>query len=76
MITVMDFEALWAMHLENLERTASNRPSMLQDIESKRQTEVDAIPGGVLKYARDKEEFPYTRTVYALLKAMDTHKGF
>jgi 2-dehydropantoate 2-reductase len=70
----LDFEALWAMHLDNLERTAANKPSMLQDVEAGRQTEIEAISGGVLQYARDEKEFPYTRSVYALLKAIDQHR--
>jgi len=72
----LDFDEIWSMHIENLERTAANKPSMLQDIEARRKTEVDAIIGGVLKYSRDDEEFPYTRSVYALLKAMDIHRGY
>ena len=71
----LDFEDLWALHLENLQRTAANRPSMLQDVEAGRQTETDAISGGVLRYARDAEDFPYTRAVHALLKAMDSSRG-
>jgi 2-dehydropantoate 2-reductase len=72
----LDFEDLWAMHLENLERTAANKPSMLQDVEAGRQTEIDAISGGVLRYALDEQEFPYTRSVYALLKAIDVQRGY
>ena len=73
---VLDFDEMWAMHLDNLERTAANRPSMLQDLEAGRQTEIDAISGGVLQLARDENEFPYTRSVYALLKAIDVHRGY
>ncbi len=72
----LDFDDLWTMHIKNLERTAANKPSMLQDVEAGRQTEVDAISGGVLEYARDDAEFPYTRSVYALLKAIDVHRGY
>jgi 2-dehydropantoate 2-reductase len=71
----LDFEELWAMHLENLERTAANKPSMLQDVEAGRQTETDAISGGVLGYARDEEDFPYTRALHALLKAIDLKRA-
>jgi 2-dehydropantoate 2-reductase len=73
---VLDFDELWTMHLENLERTAANKPSMLQDVEAGRQTEIDAISGGVLEYARDEQDFPHTRAVYALLKAIDVHRGY
>ena len=71
----LDFDELWPQHLENLERTAANRPSMLQDVEAGRQTEIEAISGGVLRYAREDAEFPYTRAVYALLKAIDVKRG-
>ena len=67
---------MWAMHLDNLERTAANRPSMLQDLEAGRQTEIDAISGGVLQHARDGNEFPHTRSVYTLLKAIDLQRGY
>jgi 2-dehydropantoate 2-reductase len=73
---VLDFDEMWAMHLDNLERTAANRPSMLQDLEAGRQTEIDAISGGVLQHARDDGEFPYTRSVYTLLKAIDLQRGY
>lgn len=72
----LDFDEIWSKNVENLERTAANKPSMLQDIEARRQTEIDAITGGALKYSRDDEEFPYTRSVYALLKAIDIHRGY
>ncbi len=73
---VLDLAELWPMHLENLGRTAENRPSMLQDVEAGRQTEIEAISGGVLAYARDDEEFPYTRAMYALLRAIDLQRGY
>jgi 2-dehydropantoate 2-reductase len=72
----LDFDDIWAMHMENLERTAANKPSMLQDIEARRQTEIDSISGGVLKYSRDNMEFPYTRSVHTLLKAIDIKEGY
>jgi 2-dehydropantoate 2-reductase len=72
----LDFDDLWTFNLANLERTAANRPSMLQDVEAGRQTEIDAISGGVLQYARNDREFPHTRSVYTLLKAIDTQHGY
>jgi len=68
----LDFEEIWKIHLENLERTASNKPSMLQDIEAQRPTEIEAISGSILQYAKDDTDFPYTRTVYNLLKAIES----
>ena len=73
---LLDFDEIWDLHLENLRRTAGNRPSMLQDVEAERQTEIDAISGEILKWARDDQEFPYTRSVYALMKTIDQKSGF
>ncbi|MDH3454727.1 MAG: 2-dehydropantoate 2-reductase [Desulfuromonadales bacterium] len=67
----LDFDTLWPLFLDNLQRTAGNRTSMLQDVTSRRRTEIDMISGRVLDYARDESDFPYTRAVYALLKAID-----
>jgi ketopantoate reductase len=67
----LDFDDTWTMHMENLERTSANKPSMLHDIGAERQTQIEAISGGVLKYSFDDQEFPYTRSIYALLKAID-----
>lgn len=72
----IEFDELWAMHMDNLERTAANKTSMLQDLQAARKTEIDTISGGVLKYAQDGEEFPYTRAVYALVKAIDASRGY
>lgn len=67
----VDFDGLWKFHLENLQKTGANRASMLQDVEAGRLTEIDGISGAVLKYAGSEDEFPYTRTVYHLIKGID-----
>ncbi len=69
---VVDFDKLWQFFMENLRKTAGNRPSMLQDVESGRQTEIDGISGAVLKYAEADDDFPYTRAIYSLIKGIDT----
>jgi ketopantoate reductase len=45
---------------------------MLQDVEGGRPTEIDGICGAVLEYAEDGEDFPATRTIYQLIKGIDT----
>ncbi len=70
----IDFEELWEMHLNSLKRTGNNKTSMLQDFESGRPSEIDAISGSVLQYARSGSEYPYTRSVHAMLKSMETHR--
>lgn len=72
----LDFDDIWTMHMENLKMTSANRPSMLQDVEAGRQTEIEAISGGVLKHGRHYGEFPFTRAIYALLKAIDRNRGY
>jgi len=56
-----------------LEKTANNRTSMLQDVESGRRTEVDAILGRLLGYAREKgNRLIRMETLYALIRAIET----
>ena len=71
----LDFDSIWEHNKRNLVRTAANKTSMLQDIEAGRKTEIDAISGSVLKYAESDHDFPYTRTVYSLLKSIDDSRG-
>ena len=71
----VDFQDLWDFHMENLQKTGANRASMLQDVEAGRITEIDAISGAVLGFARDEGDFPYTRAVYSLIKGIDTMRG-
>jgi 2-dehydropantoate 2-reductase len=70
---VLDFAEIWDAQMENLVRTADNKTSMLQDVESGRLTEIEAISGQVLKYSNQDVDLPCTRSVYRLLKAID-HK--
>tara|TARA_A100001037_G_scaffold30253_2_gene23901 strand:+ start:5743 stop:6654 length:912 start_codon:yes stop_codon:yes gene_type:complete len=71
----LDFDSIWEQNSRNLVRTAANKTSMLQDIEAGRKTEIDAISGSVLKYAESEIDFPYTRTIYSLLKSIDDSRG-
>ncbi len=67
----LDFDGVWEQNVRNLARTARNRTSMLQDVEAGRKTEIDAISGSVLRFADGDEDFPHTRAVYSLVKAID-----
>lgn len=73
---IIDMDELWPVFLDNISKTATNIPSMLQDNRAGRRMEVETIPGGVLKYARNEKEFPYTRAMYALLKTINTNRGY
>ena len=64
-------EELWQMVRDTMDLTATNRSSMLQDLEKGRRTEIESIAGKILELAQDEGEFPYTRTLYNLIKAID-----
>lgn len=70
---LLDFDAIWKLLCDNLERTAVNRTSMLQDVTAGRRTEIDSISGAVLGYAASNGEFPFTRVVHALIRAIDLY---
>ena len=72
----LDFDSIWEHNKRNLVRTAANKTSMLQDIEAGRKTEIDAISGSVLKYAESDDDFPHTRTIFSLVKAIDNSRGY
>jgi 2-dehydropantoate 2-reductase len=56
-----------------LERTAANRNSMLQDVESKRPTEVEQISGRLVRLARRLGiAAPHSDEVYRNLKALES----
>lgn len=67
----LDIEELWKMVVSTMEMTARNRSSMLQDVEKGRKTEIENIAGSILKSGGDRDEFPYTRTLYSLIRSMD-----
>jgi len=53
--------------------TARNRSSMLQDVTSKRRTEIDAILGELLARARSRQiDVPVCTTLYGAVKALES----
>lgn len=53
-------------------RTASNRASMLQDLDRHRRTEIDAITGAIVAAGkRAKVDTPLNRALFALVKAKE-----
>lgn len=57
-------------------QTATNRSSMLQDIDAGKRTEVDAIHGAVVETAaKHGHEVPTNRTLAALLRAWERGEG-
>jgi len=71
----LDLDQIWTFFMENLKKAPDHKPSMLQDMETGRKMEVDSIAGEILKYGSDENDFPYTRTMYSLLKAIDLSRG-
>jgi 2-dehydropantoate 2-reductase len=67
----LDNKDIWEMVVSTMKMTSRNRSSMLQDVEKGRKTEIESIAGSILKLARDREEFPHTRTLYSLIRSMD-----
>ena len=59
--------------LDTAVATASNRSSMLQDLEARRPTEVDAIHGAVLAAGEETGiATPATQVIAALIRAKET----
>ena len=53
--------------------TSANINSMLQDIRSRKRTEIDSITGAVIRYAKERGiETPSSESVYALVKALES----
>lgn len=63
----------WERCLEVCRRTASNRSSMLQDVEAGRRTEIEAISGQVVCLGRKHSiPVPVTEAIWHLLRGVDS----
>ena len=59
--------------LTYIKDAGQHKPSMLQDIEAKRQTEIDYINGKIIEYGeRAGIPTPYNTTLRSLVKALET----
>lgn len=59
-----------------VEEGPHHQGSMNQDIFNKRQTEIEATAGALLKLAeKHNVDLPYTKTIYGLIKAKETNYG-
>jgi 2-dehydropantoate 2-reductase len=62
----------WEMNVLATRRGHAHRPSMLEDVEAKRPTEVDLINGALVREAtRANVPVPLHRALYALIKAKE-----
>lgn len=77
--TILDLqnpEGYWQQIYTVCQKTASNRSSMLKDIEAKRQTEIDAILGFLLDEAELKgKQAPLIKGLYSLVKGKELSGG-
>jgi 2-dehydropantoate 2-reductase len=68
-------ERLSAIHA-TLERAGAGKPSMLQDFEAGRRTEIDVINGAVIRAAElESTEVPVNRAALALVKGWELARG-
>ena len=67
----LSFDVAWSALRETLARTATNRSSMLQDVEAGRATEIDAIAKSLLDLAPPNLDLPHIRTVHALIASLE-----
>jgi 2-dehydropantoate 2-reductase len=75
-INIPDPEKLWELILHVCENTASNRSSMLKDIDLGRETEVDSILGYILDQAREqKKTLAVTRFLYNAIKGLEKRRN-
>jgi 2-dehydropantoate 2-reductase len=59
-----------------IEQTAANRSSMLQDVEARKRTEIDAINGAVVDTAaRHDFDVPTNQLLTTLLRAWERGEG-
>src|SRR5438445_9397881 len=68
----VDSDELYERTVLIAKRTASNRASMLQDLERHRRTEIEAITGVIVRAAdRHRIPVPHNRMLYALVRARE-----
>ncbi|WP_026674386.1 2-dehydropantoate 2-reductase [Alkalihalobacterium bogoriense] len=68
-LQLKDHEDIWTYIIQVCQNTKENKSSMLRDIESGNQTEIDAISGYILREGlKRKISLPYTLDVYHQIK--------
>ncbi|MDO4682207.1 MAG: 2-dehydropantoate 2-reductase [Lautropia sp.] len=69
----LDFDERWAQILGLLTRARGAKPSMLQDVENRRRTEIDVINGAVVAAGQAAGvPTPHNAAMYAMVRALET----
>ena len=72
-LNLKDRDTLETLIFKTVEKTADNKSSMLQDVEWKRQTEIDDILGYTLHLADEyKIKTPKLKDIYLIVKALES----
>jgi 2-dehydropantoate 2-reductase len=67
----LDFEERWEAITRQLERASNVRASMLQDVENRRQTEIDTVTGAIVECGRQLGvPTPYNNALFWLVKSL------
>lgn len=62
----------WEMNVHASQRGSAHRPSMLEDVEARRQTEVESINGALVREAESADvSIPLQRALYALVRGKE-----
>jgi len=72
---ILDFDENWQFLMDHLKKASDHKPSMRQDMEAGRRMEVQGILGAILALTGEGKEFPFTRSLYDLLMAIDKSRG-
>lgn len=68
----LDYDERWAFIINLLERAVGGKASMLQDVEAKRQTEIDVINGAIVEAGkRAGIATPYNESMVWLIKSLE-----
>jgi 2-dehydropantoate 2-reductase len=68
----LDFDERWSTITETLTRSVGGKPSMLQDVEGKRRTEIDVVNGAVAAMGAELGvPTPYNETMTLLVKTVE-----
>ena len=71
MVLNLDYFKQWKLVQMVAENTQENISSMLKDIQSHQQTEIEAISGYIIRQSNEQTQIPYTKFVYHAVKSQE-----